>query len=497
MGGGGLRDPRLDGLIVAASADKAMAVTLSAALIGVRGARLAPPPLGFDRAEGREAGRRAVREAGFVALIVSEASLSDRWVRFAAEAARSAGVPLIPLLTEPVAPRALLWVTGGAEPIPAEPPFQIARDAAALLARLEALDLQRAAAAPAPVYPEALDADVAEMETRAGSEAETVEIGGVAVAPSTASDGEDRYHSAEERVFDSAGDEALDLEGPDEGAFEAAGAARAEPAPAAEQDRAASGEATLAAAPPVFVEPLAAEAPESVLREAPPPAPPAPAEAPLEEEAFEEEALEEAPPEEEAQAAPPAAIEARPARLRRIAELFRTAHLFENAPRKMRKHHVEEITVRLSRDKAGGAGMSGAVERHQILAASAMTVELDDPTFSYSIRPRTPATQWVDREGLSELGLPERPAEWRWAVEPLKTGVRPLHIRASARVMDSEGGAAEEALPEQVIEVTVRVDPRQTLNQAARWTLFGFVAGVIGHYAEVIVEASRTLAGLQ
>lgn len=492
------------GLIVAARADLGAAAAIAAVLVGARPASLAPRPLRFEQEEGRAAGKAAVGAAAFVALVVSEAALADRWVRFAAEAARIAGVPLIPVPCEPVEAGPLLRVTGGAEPV-SEAPFDPARDGAALLARIEAV-ARRPEPEPEPAVETPQPAPAAAM----------VEIGGVAVAPATAGAAEDRYQSPSESGFD--GPEEAEEEKPVAAPLkrrraepEAAGAVPAsapvfaesvfsEPAPA---DSAPVESAPAGAAMAAASEASLREAPEAPLKETPAPAP--------------------APLEPEAPAAPPPAAESLPAetlpvaeslpaprpqpvevldpepgRLRRIAERFRAAHLFENAPRRMRMHRVEEITVRLSRDKTAGDGMAGEVSRHDLLAASAMTVVLDDPTFSYAIHPRTPATQWVDRQALADLGLSaDRPAEWRWAVAPLKTGIRPLHIRASARIVDGAGGEAEEALPDQVIEVKVGVDPRQTLGQAVRWTLFGFGAGVIGHYAEVIVEASRALAGLQ
>ncbi|MEL6978806.1 MAG: TIR domain-containing protein [Pseudomonadota bacterium] len=173
------------------------------------------------------------------------------------------------------------------------------------------------------------------------------------------------------------------------------------------------------------------------------------------------------------------------------AAAFRAAHLFESIPRRMRVGRPQQITVRISRREDGGEGMPGPARRHAILAASAMTVTLDDPSVAYAIRPLTAPTQWIDRQALIGLGLPDQPAEWRWSVEPLKTGVRPLRIRASARVADATGHSAEASLPDQEIEVRVGVDPARAAGALARWTLFAAVAGVLGHYSVEIIELAR------
>lgn len=177
------------------------------------------------------------------------------------------------------------------------------------------------------------------------------------------------------------------------------------------------------------------------------------------------------------------------------AAAIKRATLHENAPRRMRVGARREVVVRISAEKGAEAGMEGRVRAHQIMAAQVMTVTLDDPDFAFAIRPLTPATQWIDRAAVAQLGFlgAASTAEWRWSVEALKSGRNRLAITASARVADANGVSADAGLPPQVVSVRVVVSTWRILGQAARWAAVAVGAAVIGHYGVEIVDAAKAL----
>ncbi|MCI4666415.1 MAG: hypothetical protein MRY74_17035 [Neomegalonema sp.] len=199
-------------------------------------------------------------------------------------------------------------------------------------------------------------------------------------------------------------------------------------------------------------------------------------------------------------------LESRPRRARRSygedaaeesAGAIKSAKLFENAPRRMRLGERREVTVRISAQKGAEKGMSGAISEHAIMAAQVMTVTLDDPDFAFAIRPLTPATQWIDRSAVARLGLvgAAATAEWRWSVEPIKTGSHRLSIAAAARVTDANGMSADAGLPAQTVQVSVSVAPGRIVARSLRWAAVALGAGAIGHFGNEVIEAVRGALG--
>ncbi|MEM9726659.1 MAG: DNA translocase FtsK, partial [Pseudomonadota bacterium] len=501
--------------------------------------QLAPQPPSLDNPDMRAGAEAAIQGAAAVVLILTDRALSERWVRFAAETARRSGAPLIPILFDPIAPEPLLTLTGGAEPIHVErpEPDEEARSAeaepafgptqaTALLMRLDALAETRAEtqaaesnasaqieatdtaqASPAEaaalsddaLYAQAVEIVVGEGKAstsflqrrleidwaRAARLIDRMERDGVV----SAADDMGRRSVLAASVVDARATAPLEAHADQEAA---AREAEAETEIEAEQEEGGEAEALGA----LDVEDGATGPEDPPASAAAPPSMPAPAPGAV----FSrrragpfDEATTDIAPSAPADAAPPrpkpSTGDATPA------AGVAAAKLFENLPRRMRVGLPQEVVVRIGRTEKAGEGMPSRerVTAHDIVAASAMTVTLDDPSFGYAIRRLTPATQWVDREALAALGmgLERMPAEWRWSVEPLKTGVRPLVIRATARVSGADGVSADAALPEQAVEVRVGVNPKRLAGDAFRWALIALAAGVIGHYAGEIAATAQ------
>lgn len=439
-------------LIVAASADSDPAAEMES-LIAEAGlaTRLFQQPSPNALPE-RETVAEAVAGASMVVLVLTQAAMRSPWVRMTAEAARMAQAKLAPVLLQEIDDAALLYLTGGADPLALEPPEleDGEEDGAAAERALGVFEPRHAAELAGRLAPREQIVKSEEPSPPMHEEAAPVmDAMEREPEPSAAPPGLDAPASEspapQKKTAVLTGSRGL---GVDEGAGAPASA------PGAMIRRSSRSEPMNAAD-----EPVAAEAPPRADRRR---------------------GVEDA----EERSAPSASP-------------FRAAKLFENAPRSMRVGHSQEVTVRIARDDSAARGMTGSVSAHDIIAASAMTVTLDDPSFGYAIRPLTPATQWVDREALAQvgLGLEGQPAEWRWSVEPLKTGVRPLVIRASARVSDASGASADAGLPEQKIEIRVGVDPSRVAKDVVRWTLFAVAAGVLGHYGVEIVQTIQAFLG--
>jgi len=181
-----------------------------------------------------------------------------------------------------------------------------------------------------------------------------------------------------------------------------------------------------------------------------------------------------------------------------------TGQLVENIPRTMRAGSPELIEIRIARARldaiADGMQGRGPQHRHEIFITRAMTVRLRAPEGSLRIETMSPETQWLDSS--SRMGLVQDEfAAWKFAVTPERRGKARLQVAIAARTVGADGLVAETALPEQTIDIRVRVNFARSLKRAAGWALAAAVGGIIGVWGEMAFQfglsgASRMIAKL-
>jgi len=158
----------------------------------------------------------------------------------------------------------------------------------------------------------------------------------------------------------------------------------------------------------------------------------------------------------------------------------------------MRQGTRETVEVRIGREGTealvNGVQGRGATQVHSVAVTRAMSLYLRAPDGGFMIEPLTPETQWVfDRPSFLDS---EEFGRWEWVVLPMERGSRKLQLVAAARSVDENGMIGDVALPEQVIEVQVRINWARSLRKAALWAGLAIAGGVL---AEV---GSRFLPGL-
>jgi hypothetical protein len=169
--------------------------------------------------------------------------------------------------------------------------------------------------------------------------------------------------------------------------------------------------------------------------------------------------------------------------------------LIENVPRLMRSRVSETVEVRISREdtEALMTGVKGKTHKHDIITTSAMTVSLQAPDGGFAIQSLSRETQWIDGGHKTQLGLVGQANYgcWKWIVTPLQRGTYCLNIVAAAKTANEEGIEAETLLPEQVIQVRVRVNYIQTTKQVGQWLVIGAAGGLVAEYANDFVNLIR------
>ncbi len=159
--------------------------------------------------------------------------------------------------------------------------------------------------------------------------------------------------------------------------------------------------------------------------------------------------------------------------------------LVERISRVMREGVREQVEVRIAREATealiAGVKGRGATQVHGVAVTRAMSLSLRAPDGGFMIEPLTPETQWVfDRPSFLES---EPFGRWEWVVLPMKRGSRRLQLVAAARSIDENGMIGDVALPEQVIEVSVKINWATTLQRAALWAGLAVAGGVLAQAA--------------
>lgn len=168
--------------------------------------------------------------------------------------------------------------------------------------------------------------------------------------------------------------------------------------------------------------------------------------------------------------------------------------MVENIPRTMRVGIPVVVEARVARAEvkalADGLQGGGAVWRHELTVTKAMSVRLRAPDGGFFIETASPETQWIE----NALGLiTDDYVSWRWAVTPKERGAKRLQLVISARTVGTDGLAAETALPDQIVNVKVRVNYAKTVKRIGGWALAAIVGGVLARFGE---DLPATIASL-
>jgi len=157
----------------------------------------------------------------------------------------------------------------------------------------------------------------------------------------------------------------------------------------------------------------------------------------------------------------------------------------------MRHALPHPIEVRIARDVVAGVatGMSGPVASYAIAVTRSMSVRLRSPDGAFHIESISPETQWID----NRLGLMvDDFASWRWTVTPRRQGKGDLQLIVAARTVGEDGIAAETALPDEIITVSVRINWPLTARRWGGWAAAMLAGGVLGKLAEGGLAAGWT-----
>jgi hypothetical protein len=159
--------------------------------------------------------------------------------------------------------------------------------------------------------------------------------------------------------------------------------------------------------------------------------------------------------------------------------------LVERIPRVMREGVREQVEVRIAREATEellvGIQGSGATHVHGVAVTRAMSLYLRAPDGGFMIEPLTPETQWVfDRPSFLDS---EPFGRWLWVVLPMKRGSRRLQLVAAARSIDENGMIGDVALPEQVIDISVKINWARSLRKIALWAGLAVAGGVLAQMA--------------
>lgn len=166
--------------------------------------------------------------------------------------------------------------------------------------------------------------------------------------------------------------------------------------------------------------------------------------------------------------------------------------LVENIPRRMRAWVPTRIEVRIARAELVGvaSGMGGAPTQHDVRVTRAMSVRLRAPEGGFFIETGSPETQWIE----NQLGiLTDDFASWRWTITPTRRGRSRLQLIVSARTVGTDGLAAETALPDQVIDVSVGINYGRMAKTWGGWAAAAVVGGLLAKFGEQMLSLGGLL----
>lgn len=170
--------------------------------------------------------------------------------------------------------------------------------------------------------------------------------------------------------------------------------------------------------------------------------------------------------------------------------------LVEKIPRKMCVGIPETVEIRIAKadvqNLSVGIEGRGAPMRHDLIVTRAMSVRLRAPDGGFAIDPASPETQWIE----NRLGLmSDDYASWRWTITPLRRGPARLQLVVAAKTVGTDGLAADTALPDQVIEIAISTNYRQSAMKWGGWAAAAVIGGVLARFGETIVAIGSSLIG--
>jgi hypothetical protein len=170
--------------------------------------------------------------------------------------------------------------------------------------------------------------------------------------------------------------------------------------------------------------------------------------------------------------------------------------LVEKIPRKMRVGIPETVEIRIAKadvqNLSVGIEGRGAPMRHDLIVTRAMSVRLRAPDGGFAIDPASPETQWIE----NRLGLmSDDYASWRWTVTPLRRGPARLQLVVAAKTVGTDGLAADTALPDQVIEIAISTNYRQSAVKWGGWAAAAVIGGLLSRFGETIVSLGSSFIG--
>lgn len=176
------------------------------------------------------------------------------------------------------------------------------------------------------------------------------------------------------------------------------------------------------------------------------------------------------------------------------AQTSETGQLAENIPRAMRIAKTERVEIRIAKADilamTGGLDGGGQVFAHGIAVTPAMSVRLRAPDGGFFIETASPETQWIEnRTGLSTDDF----ASWRFLVTPNERGWSQLQIVVSARTMGADGIAADTELPEQIVDVKVRTNLKQSFSRLVGWTVAALIGGILARFGEASFDTAQLI----
>jgi len=185
----------------------------------------------------------------------------------------------------------------------------------------------------------------------------------------------------------------------------------------------------------------------------------------------------------------------------RTSAIAKLGQLVENIPRIMRVGIPIEVEARIAQNLEDNIklDMPGEVMTHEIMTTPAMTVMLRAPDGGFQIEPITLETQWVSNKQAQDLGLIDQPnfGQWLWRVTPSSRGRRRLKFSVAAHPIDQQVPSANIPIPQQDIEIKVRVNYRSAVQKVLLWTALAVAGGIAAKFGEDLwskaVEAAEKL----
>ncbi len=174
----------------------------------------------------------------------------------------------------------------------------------------------------------------------------------------------------------------------------------------------------------------------------------------------------------------------------------RIGRLVENIPRNMRVNIPVRVEARISDNPQSDmtGSLKGTPTEHKIQTTPAMTVLLRAPEGGFIIEPLSLETQWINNQRAESFGFVGQPdfGEWQWRVTPLERGQKPLKLYIAAHVAAAGHQGASITLPQQEIEITVKVNVAAVMRKAALWTALAVLGGLIAKFGENALDLALT-----